>query len=78
MQEEQVSEESIDTSVENASPEPEADAETQESAAESTPAVSTDDEKPDSFGTRIKQLTDRNRSDKQTSDATIFAKDKEI
>ena len=63
---------SIDTSVEDASPDTEADAETQESEAESTPAVSEDEEKPDSFGSRIKELTDRNRSEKQTSDAKLF------
>ena len=62
---------SIDTSVENASPEPEADAETQESEAESTPAVSEDDKKPDSFGDRIKQLTDKRRSDKRESDVKL-------
>ena len=72
MQEEDKVSESTDTSVDNASPAPEADAETQESVAESTPAVSQDEEKPDSFGVRIKQLTDRNRSDKQESDAKNF------
>ncbi len=54
----------------DASPDAEADAKPQESEAEI--AVSKDDEKPDSFGGRIKQLTDRNRSDKQESDAKNF------
>lgn len=72
-EEKEVSEDtSKDTSVEDASPDTEADAETQESEAESTPAVSEDDEKQDRLGKRFKQLTDRNRSDKQESDAKLF------
>ncbi|MEE9541206.1 MAG: hypothetical protein V3V85_06915 [Candidatus Thorarchaeota archaeon] len=71
--------ESVDTGkVENASPEPEADAETQGSEAESTPAVSTDEEKPDRFGDRIKELTDKVRSGKQTSEAEKFELRQEI
>ena len=72
--------ESVDTGkVENASPETEADAETQESEAESTPAVEPDDkEKSNSFGERIKELTDKVRSGKQASDAQIFEQRQEI
>lgn len=67
--------ESVDTGkVENASPEVEVDAESQESETESTPVVEADKEKADSnaFGTRIKQLTDKVRSGKQAHDAEMF------
>ena len=66
---------SFDSSVENAIPEPEADAKDQESAADSTPAVEDTDDKTspaDSFGSRIKELTDKVRSNKQSSDAQLF------
>ncbi len=74
--EEQVSTDtSIDTGkVESASPETEVDAEVQESEAESTPAVEADNEKaePNTFGTRLKELTDKRREDKQAHDAETF------
>ena len=63
---------SVDTSVDNASPEPEADAKTQESAAESTPAAEAGDEKANPFEKRIKQLTDKVKDGKHASDATIY------
>lgn len=65
MSEEEVS---TDTSVENASPVVEVEAKTPESEAESTPAVSEDDEKTNRFGDRIKQLTDKVRETKLASD----------
>ena len=64
--------ESVDTSVESASPDTEVDAEVQESEAESTPAVEADKEKANPFEKRIKQLTDKVRSGKQASDAQLF------
>jgi len=71
--------ESVDTGkVENASPEPEVDAETPESEAEPTPAVEADKEKANPFEKRIKQLTDKVRSGKQASDAQIFEQRQEI
>ena len=66
-EEEQVTEESV-APVDNASPEAEADAKTQESEAESTPAA----ESKDGFGKRIKELTDKVKDGKRTSDATIY------
>ena len=67
---------SFDSSVENAIPEPEADAKDQESAAASTPAVEDKDDEtsPEDhrFGPRIKELTDKVRSNKQSSDAQLF------
>lgn len=77
--------ESVDTGkVENASPEPEVDAETPESEAEPTPAVEADKEKADpskpdnEFGKRIKQLTDKVRSGKQAHTAETFELRQEI
>ena len=64
---------SIDTSVESASPDAKVDAKAPESEAESIPAVEpNDNEKSNSFGERIKELTDKVRSGKQASDAQIF------
>ncbi len=69
---EQAVEEAV--SVESASPDTEADANTQESEAEPTPAVEPDKEKADSntFGTRIKELTDKVRSGQQAHDSAMF------
>jgi hypothetical protein len=70
---------SVDTSVESASPETEADAEIQGSEAESTPAVEPDDkEKSNSFGERIKELTDKVRTGETRSAAQIFEQRQEI
>jgi hypothetical protein len=67
-EENEVVETEVPASVENASPDTEADAKTQESEAESTPAA----EEKDGFGKRIKELTDKVRTGKQAHDREAF------
>jgi len=63
---------SVDTSVENVPPAPEADAKNQGNEADSTPAAVDGEEKSNPFEKRIKELTGKVRSVKQASEAQLF------